>query len=1068
MKSTNRERLLASSFMAALAAPLAVGGALVFGATEAQAQQSYTSQELSGRVVDSSGAPISGAAVTTVSDQGVTRSATTGGDGGFRFAAVPGGEYSVTVTASGFDAADTIINVAPGSSTFAFTLARAGSDEIVVTAARVRTFNRTDTGSVFDVQELSERVPLGRSINAAVLLTPSAGLADASITTNGVRRNQSAVSLSGASAAENVYYINGLNVTDQRTFLGYADLPFEFIESIETKTGGYQAEFGRGTGGIINIVTRSGSNEFHWGLSTQYSPDSLRSERGTAYAPGGNGSVGQQIYNQYAENENYEGTVWASGPIIPDHLFFFGIYNARNSDTWGGHGFTNPTTANGTWLNNTQNDPRYGLKLDFVLNENHRIEATYFSDEATLDYQPWNVNRAGAITPTAATRPDGSLLPYWEESGGTTSIIQYTGVITDWFQISALYGHNESAYKDYGPNIAQPGILDFGFLGGGNATLGRQGGPFDLEGLDERDTYRIDADFQFSLLGDHNLRIGYDREDLTSEALSAYSGGGLYYSYAQADCPAGAGVEGCVEIITFANDGTFEAEQSAWYIQDSWELTDTFSLQLGVRADIYDYKNIDGETYISIDDQYAPRLGFTWDMFGDGTTTLRGSYGSYYLPIALNTSIRASSGEIYTDQYFQTDRTVTCATTATCSTLVIDSNGFPVVGAQIGDTIFYSPPGAPDPRSVIERDLDPMYEQEFTLGLDHDFTSGLLNGWTMGITFTHRNLESTIEDTAIGDAVNRYCTRLALSCATVPVSVYPYVLINPGDAATVFIDLNGDPRDAPSGSGPGFYDPQYINLTAADLALPEAERSYDAITLTFERPFDGRWGLEGSYQIAHSQGNYEGAVKSDIGQTDTSITQDFDHSAIQRGAYGDLPNDRRHTFRVFGTYAPFDRFTVGANFQVQSGRPYGCIGYVPTAVDPLAPQSGTPSGWYCPQGTSGAAVTNAALLAQLNAVGGDTTRNASVLVGRGNSGETDWINQLDLSFSYRILGEEDDGHRLTASMEVFNVFDGDGVVRVVEQGEVRGAQLGIAAPFFGLPRTYQGARSVRFGLRYAF
>lgn len=1080
MKTNNKERLLASSLMAgmaALGAPLMVGGAVLGIATDAHAQQSYTSQDLTGRVVDSSGSPITGATVTAVSDQGVSRSSTTGADGAFRFAAVPGGEYSVTVTASGFDTADTIIQVAPGSSTFAFTLARAGSDEIVVTAARVRDFNRTDTGTVFNVQELATQIPLGRSINAAVLLTPSASLADASIAANGIRRNQSGVSLSGTSAAESVYYVNGLNVTDQRTFLGYADLPFDFIQTIETKTGGYAAEFGRGTGGVVNIVTRSGSNEFHWGVSASYSPDSLRSERGLAWGPGGNNSVGQQIYNQYAEADAYEGSVWASGPIIHDHLFLFGIYNARYNDNWGAMGFTSTTTANGSWTNSTYNDPRYGLKLDFVINPNHRIEWTYFNDEATTDYKPWNVNRSFNITPTAATRPDGSLLPYWQQSGGETNIVQYTGVLTDWFTLSALYGHNESGYLDYGPYISQPGILDYGYLSGSNVTLGRQAGPFNLVGLDERETYRVDADFRFSLVGEHHLRVGYDREDLTSTAVSAYTGGGLYYAYDQASCPTGAGADGCVEIITFANIGEFEAEQSAWYVQDSWELTDNFSLQLGVRADIYDYLNSSGESYIKIDDQIAPRLGFTWDLFGDNSTRLTGSFGDYYLPIALNTSIRASSGEVYTDAYYQTDRTGTCLTTAACAPLVIDSNGFPTVGAQIGSTIYYSPPGGPDPKGVAEADLNPMYERAFTLGLEHDFTEGLLNGWTLGVTFTHRNLESTIEDTAIGDAIDRYCARTSAAIcggapsSPAPVSAYPYVLINPGDGARVFVDMEGDGRTLGPGIPNPAFNPVWVNLTAADLALPEAERKYDAMTLTFERPFDGHWGLTGSYTLAHSQGNYEGAVKSDIGQTDTSITQDFDHAANELGAYGDLPNDHRHTLRLYGTYRPWERFTIGANFSVQSGRPYGCIGYVPPGVDPYAPQSGTPSGWYCPQGAAtGTAVGS--LQSQLTAVGLPAQQtHASVATPRGSMGETDWVNQLDLSFAYRIFGDEEaqgGPGSLTATLDVFNVFDGDAVTRVVEQGEVRAAQHGVQAPFYGMPRNYQGARSVRLGLRYAF
>lgn len=1089
MKKTNKDRLLASTLFAGLASvglPMAGGVVTMTAATDALAQ-SYTTVDLAGVVTDDSGSPVSGATVTTTSNQGVSRSATTGADGTFRFSAVPAGTYSFSISASGFSSAsERSVQVAPGASNFNFALSSAG-DEIVVTAQRVSDFDATDTGTVFDVQELAERIPLGRSINSAVLLTPSAGLADPSIAANGVRRNQSAVSLSGASAAENAYYINGLNVTDQRTFLGYTDLPFEFIQSIQTKTGGYSAEFGRGTGGVVNIVTRSGSNEFHGGIGAQYTPDSLRAERGEAFAPGGNNSVGQNVRNQFSEAEAYEYTLWGSGPIIRDHLFLFGIYNGRDFDNWGAHTFANATTANGLWVNSTSDDPRWALKADFVLNEDHRIEATYINDEQTTRFEQWNVGRNGQILPLTASpdgstgsNPDGSLLPFESESGGVTQILQYTGNFTDWFTLTLLYGNNTSSYTDSGPNILAPSLVEQGFATPFNKGLGR-GGTFNFSGEDERTTYRVGGDFYFDFLGEHHLRVGYDREDLVSSAANQLAGGGNFTAYGQGNCPVGgAGTTGCVNVLRFGNFGEYEAEQTAYYIQDSWELSEQLTLNLGIRQDIYDYLNASGQSYVSIDDQFAPRLGLVWTPSDD--TRITASYGQFYLPIATNTSIRASSGELFTDQYFQAVRSGTCVTTATCTPLTLNPDGTPQLGAQIGTTTFLSPPGGPDPRSIVEQDLDPMYESEIALGVEHDFTSGILDGWTMGVRLIHRNLESAIEDTAIGDAVERYCNRTSdpLRCAGNTarnyVSYYPFVLINPGDGATVMLDPEADvPTLGPGIPNPAFGLVQY-DLSAADLALPDVDRTYDALVFTWERPFDGTWGLQGSYTYANSRGNYEGAVKSDIGQTDASITQDFDHASNMIGSYGDLPNDRRHTFRLFGTWAPMERLTVGANFLAQSGRPYGCIGYGPGVnVDPLVPNSGTPGGWACPTGALTATPVTGTLAAQLTAAGIPAgqlfTRNRN-LVGRGSVGETDWVNQLDLSLSYRFLGnDEDERGRLVGTIDVFNVFDNDAVTRVVEQGEVRTSASGlkgVAAPYYGLPRTYQGPRTVRFGVRYEF
>ncbi len=1045
-----RERLLASTMIggAALMALVAAPAVLVAMPTAAVAQD-YTSGTLTGSVSDQSGTAVAGAAVSVTSAQGAVRSTVTDANGGFRLPALAVGAYDVTISVDGVVQLNQSISVSPGSSSYAFTVSSgdAGSvEDIVVTGVRrVQDFNRTDTGLTVDVQEFAERVPTGRSINAVTLFTPGASLPDASIGASS-RRNQGLVSLSGTSAAESVYYINGLNVTDQRTFLGYGELPFDFIQTIETKTGGYQAEFGRGTGGVVNIVTRSGTNEWTGGVSAFWSPDSLRSNRPISWTQGGNNVSGVQNFNSLSESSIADYTAYIGGPLWKDHLFLFGVYNIRDveqagartrSYTYSAANLAGNPSANTQQGYSSYDDPRWAVKLDLVLNPDHRIEATILNDETTTT--TYTVTR-NATTGAFVSQTD----PVFADAGGITQIYKYTGVFTDWFTLSALYGRVESTYLDYGNPISLPGIRDYVAAGGNYITSGIHAGPYNLAGEDVRDTYRIDADFYVSLFGDHHFRIGYDREDLESSATSAYSGGALYYALDQSECPAGTPAAGCVEVLTFANDGVFTAEQSAFYIQDSWEITDTLSLQLGVRNDRYDYKNINGDSYIDIADQWAPRLGFNWDPFGNGTDRVYGSVGDYYLPIATNTSIRASSGEVYTDEYFDASRTASGA-------LILNGN-VPALGTR-REILYYSPPGAPDPRAVVEADLEPMYEREFILGYDHTFTEGMFTDWQMGVRGIYRNLESAIEDTAIGDAIVRYCVRTNTACGQSGIgdadfaSLFPYVLINPGDGATVFIDLQGDTRTDAAGNPNPAYNPQTVNLTAEDLGFPEVERTYKAVEFTFERPFDGLWGLQGSYTWAESEGNYEGAVKSDIGQTDTSITQDYDHAANQLGSYGYLPNHRAHTIKLFGTISPTERLSIGANFTAQSGRYFGCIGRVPTSVDPLAPQVGTPSGWFCPLGPN----------------------NSTIATPRGSQGETDWTFQTDLNINYDILTTENRGS-LSASVDIFNLFDNDEVTRVVEQGLIRtsGNSLTARSPYFGAARSYQAPRTVRFGLRYRF
>lgn len=1054
-KITIRGRLMASTIAgsAALLAMTAVPAVALLAPSAAMAQD-YTSGILSGQVSDAAGTPVAGASVTLTSGQGTVRTATTSASGAFRLPALPIGAYTVAITSPAGSTTDEI-SVSPGGTSYSFTVSNGegASDlgEIVVTGARrVQDFNATDTGLSVNVAELSNRVPVGRSITAITMLTPGATQPDASINAS-ARRNQSLSGLSGTSAAESVYYINGLNVTDQRNFLGFAELPYDALQTIDVKTGGYQAEYGRATGGVVNIVTRSGSNEFHGGASVFFSPDSLRSSRGLTYTPGASGSAGGQTFNSYAKSETLDATLWASGPILKDHIFFFGAYNARDTDTSGGVGFSDFTAGSGTQARSVSNDGRWLAKLDFVLNPNHRLEATIFSDEATTDNISYNFDRA-TFTPT-------ELPTSYSDSGGVNQIYKYTGVFTDWLTVSALYGRVESNFTDFGDSISIAGIRDYypgrtapatGYVW---LTNGRFGGPFNSLGEDTRETYRVDADVYFNAFGEHHVRFGYDQENLVSVNTSAYSGGALYYA-GRPTGNAGATTcfdqgstspDGCIRRRSISSSGTFEAQQSAFYLQDSWDLTDTFNLQLGVRNDIYEYKTKFGQTYVEIDNQWAPRLGFNWDPIGDKRSRVYGSLGDYYLPIATNTSIRASSGEVFEDRYFGAVRDA-------AGNLVLNSDGTPQLGAQIGAPVYLTSPFAPDPRTVASAELEPMYEREFILGYERQFETGLLADWTMGLRYVNRNLKNAIEDAAIGDAVARYCVRNNIACEVTDggdvytpadgaafSAYYAYTLINPGKEATVTLDLNARAPDAVG------YNPQTVTFTKEDLALPEAKREYEALEFTFERPFDGRWSLRGSYTLARSFGNYEGAIKSDVAQTDTSLTQDFDHASNMVGSEGYLPNHRRHTLKMFGNYQVNDWFNVGMNFTAASGRKYGCLGYTPTYVDPLTPDpSGTPSGWFCPIGFGG----------------------ATVATPRGSQGETPWTYNMDLDLGFTLFDSPTRG-QLTGVVSVFNLFDNDEVTRVVEQGVSRVDNVSPAANY-GYVRSYQSPRSVRFGLRYRF
>src|SRR5690606_14122345 len=132
----------------------------------------------------------------------------------------------------------------------------------------------------------------------------------------------------GSSVAENVVYINGLNVTDPYRRQGFSTVPFGFYEEFQVKTGGYSAEFGRSTGGVINAVTRSGTNDFHAGAEFTMEPNAWVSSRKDRFYKNGDIVAADRLSRDGASF--YKANVWASGALIKDRLFFFGMYEQRD------------------------------------------------------------------------------------------------------------------------------------------------------------------------------------------------------------------------------------------------------------------------------------------------------------------------------------------------------------------------------------------------------------------------------------------------------------------------------------------------------------------------------------------------------------------------------------------------------------------------------------------------------------------------------------------------------------------------------------------------------------------
>jgi outer membrane receptor protein involved in Fe transport len=1033
-----RKRLLGAG--SALQVLALVGAGATIGAIAATpaAAQDLTAGVIAGTVTDEGGSTVAGANVTLTSqDQGFTRTARTTSAGNFRFVGLPPGRYTVNVQAEGLDAftASDIVVQPSQTADLAIGLTTTGN-VIIVTGAQIQApFTGTTSGVTVDVEELASRVPIGRDITNLMLLAP--GTSRGESTFGGKAANF--VSIGGSSVAENAYYINGLNITNFDNYLGGAEVPFDFYKSVEVKSGGYPAEFGRATGGIVNAVSKSGGNDFEAAIHLNWQPNFLRNNSKDLLTCDEDGTCEPYTNREHDRNESYSAIVEASGPIIKDRLFVYGLLEMRNRET-----LTIDRSSDLAVLRE-ENDPFWAVKVDAFPIDNHHLEFTIFSTRNSER----NSNLAYSEDANGDPVYGVSQATFNENSGGVNYVAKYTGTLTDWFTISAAYGRMRDRFdtEALDPGADQPyfsnlsgttvdGVPHGGLFTGQTNSIGDD--PYRIE----REFYRADADFFFNAFGDHHVRIGYDQENNTLDHIGISPGnsvlcdpGDPYLS--DAACSGGLGVPsaarlllrpgGVVEINHYNAGGTFDARNRAFYIQDEWQPIDQLTLSLGLRRDDFRISKADGSELANLDKNYGLRLGATYDVL-EGAGKVKAFWGQYYLPVASNTSFRQASPEVYFRERWNYSG--------------FDGRGLPILTTQVTSLANYQsacPYGLtdmsngmncavtgdgdiPETGAAIAHNLKATKETEWILGYEHR-----LGEWTVGLTYTHRNMDRSAEDMAIDRAVLNWCDDNGIAgCEDSWTGFHQYVIANPGQDLTV--NLAG-------------LDGREVTFTAEELAaigFPKATRKYDAVELTARRPWDGKWAFEANYTWSRSKGNSEGFVQSDFQQDDSGITQDFDQPGFIEGADGLLPNHRRHRIKAWGAYSLFDGFVLGTNLTVESPRPLSCFGYHP-----------------------GSDITDGSFE---NVYGAASHYCGGELSPRGTAQKTQWVYQVDLSARYNM--EIPTGQLVTLRADVFNVFNTRRIQDRYEIGDIDESMD--PHPNFGLPRLYQTPRYVRLGMDISF
>ncbi|MFC6519583.1 TonB-dependent receptor domain-containing protein [Undibacterium arcticum] len=966
-------------------------------------------------------------------DTGLRRTLTPDSNGRFQATAMPPGHYKVQAMKGTAVVGTTEVDALAGQGAEATFAAApvAGVQSVQVTGAR-RTIDvsNSNNGATFTAKELA-KLPIAQSVDAIIQLAPNTTRADS--------RYAAGASFGGGGASENAYYVNGFPVTNPLTQLGASELPFGAISQAQVLTGGFGAEFGRSVGGVVNITTKSGTNNWEMGAQVSIAPSSTRAKAKDIFYPNTgapeNAKTDNTLYRRNEDNKVEQKTygAYVGGPIIKDKLFMFVSGEYQDNSFSGTNQLNNTgTTSNllGGWSEKQDTVKRYLGKFDWNITDNHRLELTLMGDKPEQDEQLSGYNyatraRDGVVRSSAhyTNIPD-----HTGAVGADVQILKYTGNLTDDLTLTALYGQsktehtntfdgfdpiNSPLYQVSAPLAARaPGItynnpqLLTGFIVPPGAE-------------DTVKSSRLDLEYR---LGQHTIRGGLDYNKLKSINAGDLTAGGGIWTYSHTNTPnspitlqgvptvvasgGGLGTSGYyVRKQNFFDATTAYSNQSAQYIEDRYQVTKDVLVTAGLRNEQFTNKNGDNETFLEMKNQFAPRLAAVWDVNGDASMKVFGSAGRYMVQIPTHLAVRGASRSSYLRQYF--------------TYTGVDANGAPtgttaITGVLSPDNEFGQ---AKDARTVAALDMSPNMQDELTLGFEKSFSPSL----NFGAKATYRVLKSAIDDFCDQRPFDAWAVRNNVDASNW--GGFNCASFNPGKDNDFLVDFAGTGNNLTR-----------VHLTKADLGMPDAQRTYLAVDLFAEHPLRNGWYGKVNYTWSRSRGNTEGQTLSDVAQTDVSATQTWDHRELMENSNGLLPNDRKHQIKAYGFYEITPQFSVGGNFLAAAGRPKNCIGNYPDALvanDPGFPDYGS-AYHYCNQ----------------------------VASPRGAAGNLPWDIRLDMNVVYK--PEQVKG--LSFKLDIFNLFNRQTVQTIDELYNLNDA----VAATYSRTISYTAPRALKLTAEYNY
>ncbi|MCC7242764.1 MAG: TonB-dependent receptor, partial [Acidobacteria bacterium] len=790
------------------------------------------------------------------------------------------------------------------------------------------------------------------------------------------------LSIDGASAGENRFIVDGIETTDLQNGTSGKQVIADFIEEVQVKSSGYTAEYGGATGGVVNVVTKSGTNVMHGSGLYYWEGSALSKGRyafssgttigdfggstgATPQAAGGrptlrlNPSTNQAEYVTYPEDKNYrmEPGFSIGGPIAENKAWFYGAYQPTIIDYE-----RTVDLLNGGTVTEDQRDTRQFLTANTTAQIGQKLRTRVAFNNSFRKRDGLLPNLDGTDLPDT---PYGLVrkFPNYSVSGQADYVANpnlLLGVRAGYY----FSDTNDSNFPEGPRSIFSPSG-NIGFVGTNGVAVPpqfQQGAGFSsfpsaaafssVRDQQKRLNFQADGTWYASLRGQHQFQGGLQLDRVGNNVDYGEAGNRVTIRWGgnlSSGSPLTRGPFGYYSVRSngvdpkrgFITQGDVSTTNIGLFFQDAWSLNDRVTVNAGIRTSrerVPAYAaGPDIPTYgieFSFKDKLAPRLGMAWDVTGDGKWKTYASWGVFYDIFKLELPRGSFGGDKWLEYYYTLDSPDWTGLT-TAGNCPPDCSGTLIRGP----VDFRHPSFGSD---AIEPDLKPMRMQEAAVGLEHQLRANM----AASVRYVHKQIDRAIEDTGSLDAAGNEI----------------YVIANPGEGLTRLAFVN------------------------PDVNLPKPKRDYDAVEFAFDKRYSDRWSLRLSYMWSRLYGNYSGLSQGDEnGRTSANVGRLYDYPAMmfdQHGqpVFGPLPTDRPHQFKTQAIYSlPFGT-SIGANYYLSSGVPV-------TREIGIYPPNNLPVQY----------------------------------LGRLSDGRTDVFSQTDLYIQHEIkVGGE---RRMKVSLNVLNVFD---------------------------------------------